>query len=198
MLLKHIVVGWHRGGLGYAGQFLEGCGKSVGYTFGPDFTRSQMEEKLEQAREIEVSPWLVPYLGHPLLKDVPVTFLLRDPMRVFNSLKHLGHYGVSWKATTGGCCLSNRLAQACQTACTELKATAGRGVSLFRCVAFWVQCSFCPLLGAHGERVGNLPGVHARSFAGKSARTDAAAFKEDGLHVQYTGSVRWPSAFHEH
>jgi len=92
MLLKHIVVGWHRGGLGYAGRFLEGCGKSVGYTFGPNFNRKQMEEKLEQAREIEVSPWLVPYLGHPLLKDIPVTFLLRDPMRVFNSLKHLGHF----------------------------------------------------------------------------------------------------------
>lgn len=92
MLLKHIVVGWHRGGLGYAGQFLSLCGCKVGYTFGTDVTRKNLETKLKQARAIEVSPWLVPYLGHPLLKDIPVTFVLRDPMRVFNSLVHFGHF----------------------------------------------------------------------------------------------------------
>lgn len=92
MLLKHIVVGWHRGGLGYAGQFLSLCGLDVGYSFGPDISRKTLEAELERAREIEVSPWLVPYLGHPLLQNIPVTFVLRDPMRVFNSLKHLGHF----------------------------------------------------------------------------------------------------------
>lgn len=92
MNVKHIVVGWHRGGLGYAGQFLNLCGLNVGYSFGADTTRKNLEAKLSQAKEIEISPWLVPFLNHPLLKDIPVTFVLRDPMRVFNSLKHFGHF----------------------------------------------------------------------------------------------------------
>lgn len=92
MLLEHVVVGWHRGGLGYAGKFLSLRGFDVGYNFGPEITRKSLEEKLQQAKKIEVSPWLVPYLGHKLLKDIPVTFVLRDPMRVVNSLVHMGHF----------------------------------------------------------------------------------------------------------
>jgi hypothetical protein len=90
--LKHIVVGWHRGGFGYAAKFLASCGFNVGFTFDHTTTSKNLKQKLQQAKEVELSPWLVPFLNHEELQDIPITFMLRDPMMVFNSLVHHGHF----------------------------------------------------------------------------------------------------------
>ena len=86
MRLKQLIVGWNRGGMGYAHELLSKSGCDVGLTFGPGLTLKSMLEKLPEAHQYEVSPYIIPYLGHPELRDVKVVFLLRDPMRVLNSL----------------------------------------------------------------------------------------------------------------
>jgi hypothetical protein len=86
MSVKQLIVGWNRGGLGYTYELLKRAGVDVGLTFGPDVTLETLRENLATARPYEVSPYVVPFLAHPTLKNVKVTFLLRDPMRVLNSL----------------------------------------------------------------------------------------------------------------
>jgi len=86
MRLKHVVTGWARGGLGYVTTLLESSGLEVGTTFGPDTGPENLEERLRVAKPVEVSPYLAPFLGVDYLKDKDVTFILRDPMRILNSL----------------------------------------------------------------------------------------------------------------
>jgi len=90
MGLERIVVGWARGGLGYVTKLLEASGCEVGTTFGPDTTWDNLHERVESAKQIEVSPYLVPFL--PQFQDKKVTFVLRDPMRILNSLYYHGMF----------------------------------------------------------------------------------------------------------
>lgn len=86
--MKHVVLGWARGGLGYVTELLQSSGADihVGTTFGPDTTAKNLEQRIAAAKDYEVSPYLVPFLNHPAFKDVRVTFIVRDPMRVLNSI----------------------------------------------------------------------------------------------------------------
>lgn len=86
MQLKQLIVGWNRGGLGYVHELLNKSGFDAGLTFGPKISLEEALEKLPQAKPYEVSPYVVPYIGHEAFKHVRVVFVLRDPLRVFNSL----------------------------------------------------------------------------------------------------------------
>mgnify|MGYP003680756400 FL=1 len=86
--MKHVVLGWARGGLGYVTELLRSSGTdmNVGTTFGPDTTAENLEQRLSTAKDYEVSPYLVPFLKHPAISEANVTFVVRDPMRVLNSI----------------------------------------------------------------------------------------------------------------
>jgi hypothetical protein len=86
MPVEQLIVGWNRGGLGYTYELLSKSGFDTGFTFGPDCNLDEVIAKLPGSHRFEVSPYIVPYLDHPALKDIRVTFILRDPMRVLNSL----------------------------------------------------------------------------------------------------------------
>ncbi len=88
--MKHVITGWARGGLGYITELVESSGASVGTVFGPDTTSDNLEQRIAAAKDYEVSPYLVPFLNRPAFKDVRVTFVARDPVRVLNSLYFLG------------------------------------------------------------------------------------------------------------
>lgn len=88
--VKQLIVGWNRGGLGYVLKLLSLAGAEVGYTFDRHTTSDNLEERIDQSKALEVSPYLVPFLDHERLRDMPVTFIVRDPMRVLNSLYFYG------------------------------------------------------------------------------------------------------------
>jgi hypothetical protein len=88
--LKHLVTGWTRGGLGYIHRLLLNSGIDVGTTFGADTDENNFKNRIDKARKIEVSPYIVPFLDLDVLGDVEVTFIVRDPLRVLNSLYFLG------------------------------------------------------------------------------------------------------------
>ena len=88
--LKLIITGWPRGGLGYVTELLRRSGVEVGQTFDESTSSANMEEWLQAAKEIEVSPFLVPWLGWNKLKDIRVIFITRDPMRILNSFHFHG------------------------------------------------------------------------------------------------------------
>ena len=86
--MKHVITGWARGGLGYVTELLRssGTGIHVGTTFGPDTTVKNLEQRIAAAKDYEVSPYLVPFLKHPAISNANVSFVVRDPMRVLNSI----------------------------------------------------------------------------------------------------------------
>lgn len=88
--LKLIITGWPRGGLGYVAELLRRSGADVGQTFDENTSRESIEKQLQNAKEIEVSPFLVPWLGWDKLKDIRVVFITRDPMRILNSFHFHG------------------------------------------------------------------------------------------------------------
>lgn len=92
MSLEHLIVGWNRGALGYVHELLDKTGADVGLTFGPGTTHEEMLAKLPEAHTFEVSPYVVPFLHSDELKHVKVTFIVRDPMRVLNSLYFHGMF----------------------------------------------------------------------------------------------------------
>ena len=92
MALKKIIVGWARGGLGYVTELLKSSGREVGTTFGPDTTLENLAERVSMAKEYEVSPYLIPFLGHKPFAECRTSFVLRDPMRVLNSLYFHGMF----------------------------------------------------------------------------------------------------------
>ena len=88
--LKLIITGWPRGGLGYIAELLRRSGVDVGQTFDEATSSKNIEQRLQDAKEIEVSPFLVPWLGWKKLKDIRVIFITRDPMRILNSFHFHG------------------------------------------------------------------------------------------------------------
>lgn len=90
--VRQLIVGWSRGGLGYTTELLRATGRDVGQTFDHTTSVDNLADRLAQARPWEVSPFLVPFLTHPLLRDLPVAFVMRDPMRVLNSLYYHGAF----------------------------------------------------------------------------------------------------------
>lgn len=89
---RYLIVGWARGGLGYITQQLHMAGYDVGNTFDHTTTVENLAERLAQAKPYEVSSFLVPFLDHPALQGIPVLFVLRDPMRILNSLYFHGMF----------------------------------------------------------------------------------------------------------
>jgi|694.fasta_scaffold10716_21 hypothetical protein len=90
--LRHLVTGWNRGGLGYVYKLLLNSGIDVGTTFGADTDEKNFKDRIKKSSNIEVSPYVVPFLDRDVLGDVQVTFLVRDPLRVLNSLYFLGSF----------------------------------------------------------------------------------------------------------
>lgn len=88
--LKLIITGWPRGGLGYVAELLRRSGVDVGQTFDETTSQEDIEQRLQNAKEIEVSPFLVPWLRWSKFKDVRVVFITRDPMRILNSFHFHG------------------------------------------------------------------------------------------------------------
>ncbi len=89
--MRHLIVGWRRGGMSYIYKCLKSLNMSVGNTFQGTGSLEEAKQKLKQAKPFEVSSDIVPYLSRlDLPDDLQVTFLLRDPMRVLNSLYFLG------------------------------------------------------------------------------------------------------------
>lgn len=83
---KLLITGWSRGGLGYVMTFLRRRGYAVSYTVDHQASRESVSSLIPQMADVEVSPYLVPFLDRPGLVDVPVVFVVRNPLRVFNSL----------------------------------------------------------------------------------------------------------------
>ena len=83
---RHLIVGWSRGGLGYVTRQLNHMKQDTGTTFDQHTTAANLEERLSRSKPYEVSAFVVPFLNHPAMRDIPVAFVLRDPMRVLNSL----------------------------------------------------------------------------------------------------------------
>lgn len=92
MAPKVVITGWSRGGLGYVFELLRSAGHDVGTTFSAVVTEQEFDSCLRSARTIEISSGFVPFMHHPALKDTEFYFILRDPMRVLNSLTFLGYF----------------------------------------------------------------------------------------------------------
>lgn len=98
MAPKVVITGWSRGGLGYVFELLRSAGHDVGTTFSSVSTEHEFNSCLSSARTIEISSGFVPFMLHPSLKDTEFYFVLRDPMRVLNSLTFLGYFRYEKKA----------------------------------------------------------------------------------------------------
>jgi len=83
---RHLILGWPRGGLGYVTQLLRRHGQDVGLGFDHTTSYSNLAIRYGQSRAYEVSTALAPFLSHPDLREAQVSFVVRDPMRVLNSL----------------------------------------------------------------------------------------------------------------
>lgn len=83
---KLLITGWARGGMGYVGKFLALTGRQVDFSVDHTTDRKFDPPNFRSAADVMVSPYLVPFLDRPELLNVPVVFVLRDPMRVFNSV----------------------------------------------------------------------------------------------------------------
>ncbi len=89
--MRHLIVGWRRGGISYAYQCLKNCGLEVGTTFQGTQSLEDAKERLSGSKDWEFSSDIVPFLNDlDLPKNLDVTLLLRDPMRVLNSMYFLG------------------------------------------------------------------------------------------------------------
>lgn len=79
-------------------ELLRSVGQDVGLTFSDIATEQDFEARLDSARFVEISSGLVPFMLHPALKDTKFYFVLRDPMRVLNSLTFLGYFRAEKKS----------------------------------------------------------------------------------------------------
>lgn len=86
-----VVTGMFRGGLGYVRELLLRSGFVAGDTFDRHTTADNISERFEGCADIEVSPYVVPYLGYEQFAGTKVVYVLRDPVRVVGSLLHLGY-----------------------------------------------------------------------------------------------------------
>jgi hypothetical protein len=89
---RHLIIGWPRGGLGYTAQLLQRGNQAVGFSFDNTTTYGNLGPRWLAAKQYELSSAIVPFLDHPDLKSAHVTFLVRDPMRVLNSLYFHGAF----------------------------------------------------------------------------------------------------------
>jgi hypothetical protein len=89
---KLIITGWPRGGLGYVARLLQLAKAEVGQTFDENTNYLNFNERLQQAKEIEISPFLVPWLDRDEFKNARVVFVTRDPMRILNSFYFNGFF----------------------------------------------------------------------------------------------------------
>ena len=86
-----VVTGMFRGGLGYVRELLQRSGYVVGDTFDRYTTADNICARFEGCADIEVSPYVVPYLGYEQFAGAKIVYVLRDPVRVIGSLLHLGY-----------------------------------------------------------------------------------------------------------
>lgn len=89
---KRLILGWPRGGLGFVRELLQTHGYVVGCTFDHTTTHSNFAVKFQSAAAYEISVGAVPFLSRPELQQTAVTFVVRDPMRVLNSLNFHGTF----------------------------------------------------------------------------------------------------------
>lgn len=82
-----IITGWTRGGLGYIGELLSSAGHAVVFSDATSIDRTWKTNREEMGRYV-IAPFLSPFIPESVDKDV--VFVLRDPMRVLNSLQFLG------------------------------------------------------------------------------------------------------------
>lgn len=87
-----LIVGWPRGGLGYIANLLRLADQAVGFSFDHTTNYSNLSVRLADANPYELSSALPPFLGHPDLQKSQVFFVVRDPMRVLNSLHFHGSF----------------------------------------------------------------------------------------------------------
>lgn len=86
---KMLITGWCRGGLEYVAELCRLAGKEVSMALGPDTDHDNLTERLKDCAEVEISP----YVGHVIeRKELPErkVFVMRDPMRVLNSIYYHG------------------------------------------------------------------------------------------------------------
>lgn len=88
---KLLIVGSFRGGLGYVRELLTRAGYVVGDTFDRKTNPGNVVELAARALPIEVSPYVVPYLGQQVLADRKIVYILRDPRLVIGSLLRVGY-----------------------------------------------------------------------------------------------------------
>jgi hypothetical protein len=84
-----LITGWSRGGLGYISKLCQAAGKEVSTCLGPDTNHDNLVDRLKNCAEVEISP----YVGHLIdRKELPKRkiFIVRDPMRVINSIYYHG------------------------------------------------------------------------------------------------------------
>lgn len=90
MKCKTVITGWYRGGLGYVHKLLNLSGIDAGLTFADVVNIAEFEDRLDKAKEVEIAPSFPTFLSHPAMGGVKAFFVLRNPMRVYNSLFHAG------------------------------------------------------------------------------------------------------------
>jgi len=96
MHIEHVITGASRSGLAYVRDILQRCRVASGITFqvpDPDRHAAQL---CQYAYRTELGHTLVPLLSRPELAGARVTYLLRDPLRVYNSLMFLGRFAADY------------------------------------------------------------------------------------------------------
>ncbi len=86
-----IITGFHRGGLGYVKDVL--CKNNLDAGFDYCGVRSLEDvEAVNPRHAVQVSPDILPFIDSPIFKGLHKVFILRDPMKVLNSLYYLGEF----------------------------------------------------------------------------------------------------------
>jgi len=86
---KTLITGWCRGGMGYIADLCRLAGKEVSMALGPDTDHDNLKDKLKECAEVEISPYVAHLIGRPELPERKF-FVVRDPMRVINSIYYHG------------------------------------------------------------------------------------------------------------
>ena len=86
-----IITGFHRGGLGYVKDVL--CKNKLDAGFDYCGVKSLKDvEAVNPQHDVQVSPDILPFIDSPIFKNLHKVFILRDPMKVLNSLYYLGQF----------------------------------------------------------------------------------------------------------
>jgi len=92
MLPETVITGFSRGGLGSVFNALVESLCDVGASFNGVSSENEVKERLDKAKRIEVASDVLPFLGMEEFKQTKVKFILRDPLRVINSLLFTGRF----------------------------------------------------------------------------------------------------------